>query len=534
MPSASHASQTQSQRRTHRGPNMSREKSDAILQLVAEQLRIEDINPVRVIAAAQSSRTHINWDDIARQCGITKQLARKHFNEVIKPRYEKSGAALDPNDRIEFVQFITGLLMSRKYPSSEVLSSFRPTSGRVYSRVIIRRAFHNLKKSRQIQDCCKTLGYDFNKIREDLGRLPAPGRIKPVSSTPCLETALDHVTSSVDLGEGDTRTPTDLSYPLHSPLDGYSSTQSYPGMRYLDTQTMLSRDLTYYSHGGYGVPYYTFSHESHGPDSFPTCQVFPPGYFTHNTVGWAAPSYPSLLRPAPPGALPSCPGVQSPSQEKKLDNLHSLHGSGGASPRDLIGVLGESVSAGDHNSQSDSSPATGCMKPASVDSAQSSDYASSKSGMLATSQSAPLLSGRWERDGDFELEADHDRNRISQAPFHSLFGMDQTYLLPVGAYSMECSTAAYPNPDYTRAQFAAAMLRGNAADPLQGPQGGYAQYYAPEPYAGDDTLDMPSRPSRLTFPDPDHSIRSESDPIHTERVGAYTPYLAGAHDSSVF
>lgn len=528
MPSTS---QSQSQKRSHRGPNMSREKSDAILQLVAEQLRIEDINPVRVIAAAQSSRTHINWDDIARQCGITKQLARKHFNEVIKPRYEKSGAALDPNDRTEFVQFITGLLMSRKYPSSEVLSSFRPTSGRVYSRVIIRRAFHNLKKSRQIQNCCKTLGYDFNKIRDDLGRLPTPGRIKPVSSAPCLDTALEHVTSSVDLREGDTRTPTELSYALHPPLDPYSSTQSYPSMRYLDAQSMLGRDLNYYSHGGYGVPYYTFSHEGHGPDCFPTCQVFPPGYFTHNTVGWAAASYPNFLRPAPPGALPSCPVVHSPSQEKRPDDFP---GSGGTSAaQDLIGVLGDSVSAGDHNSQSDSSPATGCMKPASVDSAQSSDCASSKSGLLTTSQSAPALAGRWERDAEFELEADQDGSRISQTAF-PLFGMDQAYLLPMGPYSLEGSATAYPNPDYTRTQFAAAMLRGNTTDTLQGPHGGYAQYYTPEPYMGDDALDLPSRPSRPTFADPDPSMRSESDPIHTERVGAYAPYLAGAHDSSVF
>lgn len=131
--------------KSHRGPNISQVTSDKILMLMAHQLGVPSSDPVAIISAAQAHKDQIDWARIGNSCNIQKQLARKHFNEVIKPRYESSGSIMDITDRSEFTMFIASLLSSRCYPSAEVLAKFAPTSGRKYSRVILRRAFHNIR-----------------------------------------------------------------------------------------------------------------------------------------------------------------------------------------------------------------------------------------------------------------------------------------------------------------------------------------------------------------------------------------------------
>lgn len=150
--------------KSHRGPNISQVTSDKILMLMAHQLGVPSSDPVAIISAAQAHKDQIDWARIGNSCNIQKQLARKHFNEVIKPRYESSGSIMDITDRSEFTMFIASLLSSRCYPSAEVLAKFAPTSGRKYSRVILRRAFHNIKKCRMLKDCYTNLGYTFNDL----------------------------------------------------------------------------------------------------------------------------------------------------------------------------------------------------------------------------------------------------------------------------------------------------------------------------------------------------------------------------------
>lgn len=153
-----------SARKSHRGPNISQVISDKILELIAQQLEISASNPADIISAAQLHKDKINWAYIGNNCNIKRHLVRKHFNEVIRPRYESAGSIMDANDRSEFTAFIASLLSNRRYPSAEVLAQFNPTSGRKYSRVILRRAFHNIKKCRMLRDCYETLGYTFNDL----------------------------------------------------------------------------------------------------------------------------------------------------------------------------------------------------------------------------------------------------------------------------------------------------------------------------------------------------------------------------------
>lgn len=153
--------------KSHRGPNISQVTSDKILLLMAHQLGVSSSDPVAIISAAQAHKDQIDWAHIGNSCCIQKQLARKHFNEVIKPRYESSGSIMDVSDRSEFTMFIASLLSSRCYPSADVLARFAPTSGRRYSRVILRRAFHNVKKCRILKDHYTNLGYTFNDLLQN-------------------------------------------------------------------------------------------------------------------------------------------------------------------------------------------------------------------------------------------------------------------------------------------------------------------------------------------------------------------------------
>lgn len=150
--------------KSHRGPNISQIISDKILKLIAYQLDVSTSDPADIISAAQLHKDKINWTHIGNSCNIQKHLARKHFNEVIKPRYESAGSIMDTSDRSEFTMFIATLLSNRCYPSAEILARFAPTSGRKYSRVILRRAFHNVKKCRMLRDCYANLGYTFNDL----------------------------------------------------------------------------------------------------------------------------------------------------------------------------------------------------------------------------------------------------------------------------------------------------------------------------------------------------------------------------------
>lgn len=156
--------------RQHRGANLPREKSNEIIDLIAEQLHVSSADIPTLISAADELKDRLDWDKVALRTGLSKTLCRKHFNEVIRPRHENSGSCMIPNDKLDFNSFIIDLLYRRIYPTTSHLMEFKPSSGNIYNHVVIRRCFHNLKKSKFFLKIYEDIGYSFNDIQANAGK----------------------------------------------------------------------------------------------------------------------------------------------------------------------------------------------------------------------------------------------------------------------------------------------------------------------------------------------------------------------------
>jgi len=217
--------------RAHRGSSLPAEKSREIVIRVARQLDESPNDMQTLMRAADSRRDMINWEDVAYHTGLSKTLCRKHFNEVVRPRYEHAGSSMSANDKADFREYIKGLLLAKIYPSTLHLLSFSPASGSVYSHIIIRRCFHNLKKSKTFQKLYQELGYSFTDLQRKAGPPSTrrrfwrgrPAVIRP--RPPVRQSALDRLLSDPS---GPSRRA--RSFPAHPEAYGYSPEEVARGM----------------------------------------------------------------------------------------------------------------------------------------------------------------------------------------------------------------------------------------------------------------------------------------------------------------
>lgn len=108
-----------------------------------------DLTPQAKLHKVIDSGRTIDWTAVAAAVGMDSKICRKHFHEVIVPQmYE---CRLDPGDRYALIMHIIKGLSNGVEIDASYLKQFVPPSGKTYNSVVLRRAFHNLKRCKEVK-----------------------------------------------------------------------------------------------------------------------------------------------------------------------------------------------------------------------------------------------------------------------------------------------------------------------------------------------------------------------------------------------